>query len=65
MVGHEHELRIRKVTWDDESEHLEIYAGATNPDATGGVYQYRYNWLEFEYKSEDGVCTLFPSYALL
>jgi GTPase-associated adaptor domain-containing protein/calcineurin-like phosphoesterase family protein len=58
MVGHEHDLRIRKVTWDDDSEHLEIYAGATNPEDAGGVYQYRYNWVEFEYKSEGGDCTL-------
>jgi predicted MPP superfamily phosphohydrolase len=59
MVGHEHELSIQKVTWDDDSEHLEIYAGATNPDSTDGVYQFRYNWIEFEYQSEGGVCKLF------
>lgn len=58
MVGHEHDLRIRQVTWDDNSEHLEIYAGATNPEGDGGVYQYRYNWVEFEFKSDGSACKL-------
>jgi GTPase-associated adaptor domain/Calcineurin-like phosphoesterase len=52
MVGHEHRLELRKITEDDGKEHVEIYAGSTNPQEGGGVYQYRYNWIEFELQND-------------
>jgi hypothetical protein len=47
MVGHEHDAKIQKMSREDGSEQLEIYAGATNPPG-GRYYSYRYNWLEYE-----------------
>jgi DNA repair exonuclease SbcCD nuclease subunit len=47
MMGHEHNLEIKKITREDESEQLEIYAGATNPKEGEVSYTYRYNWIEF------------------
>ncbi len=47
IVGHEHDYDIHKLVEDDGSERLEIFAGATTPDAIDGSYEYRYNWIEF------------------
>jgi hypothetical protein len=52
MVGHEHDLKIQKLITDNGSEHLLIFAGATNPDNVHGAYQFRYNWIEFELTPE-------------
>lgn len=51
MVGHEHELEITKQGYTDGTEQLVIFAGATNPSEVDGSYQYRYNWIEFEHRS--------------
>jgi GTPase-associated adaptor domain/Calcineurin-like phosphoesterase len=55
MVGHEHHLDLKKITREDGSEQLEIYAGATNPNESSASYTYRYNWIEFELKKSDPV----------
>lgn len=48
MVGHQHYMDLKKITREDGSEQLEIYAGATNPEENLGSYTYRYNWIEFD-----------------
>lgn len=45
LCGHEHSLEIRKVTSDDGSEQLQIFAGAVNPPEGSADYPYRYNWM--------------------
>lgn len=59
MFGHEHDLSIEKAIDETEGEQLTFYAGATNPpDKDSAIYQYRYNWIEFEIKSEDNAYNL-------
>lgn len=46
LAGHEHLQRIQKETSLSGHEFLRVYAGALNPPESGGVYIFRYNWIE-------------------
>ena len=52
MCGHEHSLDVHEDHHEDEIT-LWIHAGATNSPEGREPYQYRYNWIEFEYHLHD------------
>lgn len=54
LFGHEHRLEIEKKTDVQGGERLEIDTGATNPPEGGGDFNYRYNWIEIESRTDDG-----------
>lgn len=59
MHGHEHMQAFQKSVDGLGQERLEIYAGATNPPESGGLYRHSYNWIELELRrSISGVASL-------
>jgi hypothetical protein len=52
VVGHEHDLRIEKVSDVSGAEQLQLYAGALTPPEQ--ELDFRYNWIEFSLVENTG-----------